>query len=68
MDHFGKRMANLRKDMGMSQAELARLSGIGRAKIMRMEGLETPEDVTLGNLNAVAKALSVQMEKLFVTI
>ena len=64
MSNFGKRITELRERADLSTAELARRAGIGRAKVMRMEGLDDPSEVTLGNLTAIARALSVQIDAL----
>ena len=59
---FGKRIAELREQQGISQSELARRSGKDRQNINRLEkGAINP---TLFQLTEIAKALNVSLPEL----
>jgi transcriptional regulator with XRE-family HTH domain len=56
MEEFGSQIAELRKSMQMSQAELAMAAGVSQATISRLESsAATPSDIRL--LAKLAKAL-----------
>lgn len=60
---LGKRIANLRKQKGMSQEEFADVSGKMINTISNIErGLSDPKVTTL---MSIAKALNISMEELF---
>ncbi len=51
MGHLGERLANLRREKGLSQAELARLLGLGQSTIAMYEkNRRTPDPATLERL------------------
>jgi len=62
-----KNLANniirLRKQKGLSQEKLARLSDVANNTIIKMESGEN-DNPTLGTLRKVAKALDVSVDKL----
>ena len=56
MEGFGSRLLELRKELKLSQAELAEEAGVSQATISRLEGLDQPpSDVRL--LTKIAKAV-----------
>src|SRR4051812_29596067 len=56
MDSFGPRLAELRKQAGLSQAELASVVGVSQATISRLESSNGyPKDMRL--LSKISKAL-----------
>ena len=58
------RIKEVRKQVGMSQSELARKSGVSRTTIYN---LETDDDIetTTGTIARIAKALGVGVEQIF---
>jgi len=60
---FGQRVRELRQKAGLSQEELAHRAGLRRTY---MGGIERGErNVSLKNIEAIAKALSVDLSELF---
>jgi len=59
------RLEELRKDKGLSQAELSRLSSVPQSTISRIEAGETGS-VSLANLEKLADALGVNAALLIV--
>lgn len=60
---FGKKVRQLREDLGLSQDELAFKSGIHRTWIGIVERWQ--RNLTLDNIDRLAKALGVSLEELF---
>lgn len=60
---FGKTVQNLRKGLGLSQAELAYRAGFHRTYIGMIERAE--RNITLSNLKRLADALEVEIKDLF---
>ena len=60
---FGKRLKKLREDAGLSQEALAHLADLDRSYIGGVERGE--RNVSLVNLNKIAKALSHSLSSLF---
>jgi transcriptional regulator with XRE-family HTH domain len=56
------RLRARREELGMSQAELAKLAGISREYLGRLE--RARQDPTLGTLEKLAKALKVKVAEL----
>lgn len=61
---FGNKIETLRKKQNLTQGELASRAKIGRAKIMRMEKLDSADTVLSGDLDAIARVLSVRVDQL----
>lgn len=60
---FGKRIQQLRKSKGISQEKLAEYAGVHRTYIGMIERAE--KNITLVNIQKLAKALDVSISKLF---
>jgi transcriptional regulator with XRE-family HTH domain len=60
---FGDRVRELRKEKGLSQEELADKAGLHRTYIGMIERGE--KNITLTNIEKIAKALDVDIKKLF---
>ena len=60
---FGERVRKLRKELGISQEELADRSGLHRTYIGMIERAE--KNITLLNVEKIAKGLGVSIEELF---
>lgn len=60
---FGQRVQNLRKRLGISQEELAFRANVNRTYIGMIERAE--RNITLRNINKLAKALEVDIKDLF---
>lgn len=60
---FGKRVAVLRKDTGLSQEKLAELAGLHRTYIGAIERGE--RNISLKNIQKIARALTVDIKSLF---
>lgn len=60
---FGKRMKELRKEMGLSQEELALLCELDRSYIGSVERGE--RNISLINIYKISKALNVSIKDLF---
>jgi transcriptional regulator with XRE-family HTH domain len=63
---FGNRVRELRKDKNFSQEKLADLSGLHRTYIGMIERAE--KNITLINIHKIAKALEIDLSKLFENI
>lgn len=61
---FGDKIETLRKKHNLTQSELAARANLGRAKIMRMEKLNSADTVLSGDLDAIARVLSVRVDQL----
>jgi transcriptional regulator with XRE-family HTH domain len=62
LKRFGKKVRDLRMQMGFSQEKLAELSGLHRTYISSVE--LGKRNVSLLNINVLAKALKVPPEEL----
>ncbi len=60
---FGKKVQKLRKDLGISQEELAFRAGFHRTYIGMIERGE--RNITLSNLKRLADALEIELKTLF---
>jgi transcriptional regulator with XRE-family HTH domain len=60
---FGKRVRNLRKSKGYSQESFADAAGLHRTYIGSIERGE--QNVSLDNIERIAKALKIQITELF---
>jgi transcriptional regulator with XRE-family HTH domain len=60
---FGERVRDLRKHRGFSQEELAARAGVHRTYVGMIERAE--KNITLKNIEKIAKALGVRIEELF---
>jgi transcriptional regulator with XRE-family HTH domain len=60
---FGDRVRLMRKDLGLSQEELADKVGLHRTYIGMIERGE--KNITLINIEKIAKALNADIKKLF---
>lgn len=60
---FGQKVRKERADLGLSQEELAARAGVHRTYIGMIERAE--KNITLENIERVAKALSVTPKQLF---
>ncbi|SKC36835.1 DNA-binding transcriptional regulator, XRE-family HTH domain [Bacteroidales bacterium WCE2008] len=60
---FGQRVRELRKKRNMSQEQLADLAGVHRTYIGMIERAE--KNITLCNIERIAKALEVNIKDLF---
>jgi transcriptional regulator with XRE-family HTH domain len=60
---FGERVRKLRKEQGYSQEEFAFACGLHRTYIGSIERGE--KNITIGNIEKIAKALKIKTEKLF---
>jgi len=60
---FGERVKDLRNKKNISQEELAHLSGVHRTYIGMIERAE--KNVTLKNIEKIAKGLGVTIRELF---
>lgn len=63
LKNFGYTVRKLRKERGLSQEELAFRAGLHRTYIGMIERGE--KNITLTNIEKVAKALNVKMKALF---
>ena len=61
--HLGKQVQELRKDRNLSQEQLAELAGVHRTYIGMIERAE--KNITLCNIERIAKALEVNIKDLF---
>lgn len=59
-DGIGKQISNVRKELGLSQEELAKKIGVSQQLISRIE--KGRENVSLSTLNTIAKALNRRVE------
>ena len=62
LTNFGKRVRDLRKEIGISQEELAFRSGLHRTYIGMIERAE--RNITLSNIEKIANALEVNIKEL----
>ena len=63
-NNIGRKIKNLRIDNDISQEKLAELAGIGSATVSLIErGVQSPTVETVG---AIAKALDIELYKLFI--
>ena len=60
---FGHRVQELRKARNLSQEQLADLAGVHRTYIGMIERAE--KNITLCNIEKIAKALKVEIKELF---
>lgn len=60
---FGQRVQELRKQRNLSQEQLAELAGVHRTYIGMVERAE--KNITLYNINRIAKALKVGIKDFF---
>ena len=60
---FGARVRKLRNVLGLSQEELAEKAGVHRTYIGMIERGE--KNITLSNIEKIASALGVSVDKLF---
>lgn len=60
---MGYNLKQIRKEKGLTQAELAKRTGISRATISRLEN-GTQKDLMVGNLNRIAEALECKVSDL----
>lgn len=60
---FGETVRALRKRRGLSQEELAARAGVHRTYVGMIERAE--KNITLENIEKIAKALGVRIEELF---
>lgn len=60
---FGKQVQGLRKAKNLSQEQLAELAGVHRTYIGMIERAE--KNITLCNIERIAKALEVNIKDLF---
>lgn len=63
LKEFGKRVQKLRKELGISQEELAYRAGFHRTYVGMIERAE--RNITLCNIKRVADALGVEIKDLF---
>lgn len=63
LKQFGERVRQERNKKGLSQEKLAELAGVHRTYIGMIERAE--KNITLTNIERIAKALSVQISELF---
>jgi transcriptional regulator with XRE-family HTH domain len=63
LKRFGNRVKELRKERNISQEELAHRANLHRTYIGMIERAE--KNVTLLNIEKIAKALNVEIENLF---
>lgn len=60
---FGKNVQQHRISQGLSQEKLAELAGVHRTYIRMIERAE--KNITLCNIEKIAKALNIQIQELF---
>lgn len=60
---FGRKVQNRRKELGISQEELAFRAGFHRTYIGMIERAE--RNITLGNIKKLADALEIRITELF---
>mgnify|MGYP001535667620 FL=1 len=60
---FGKNVQQHRISQGLSQEKLAELAGVHRTHIGMIERAE--KNITLCNIEKIAKALNIQIQELF---
>ena len=60
---FGDKVRELRKEKGLSQEELSHKADLHRTYIGMIERAE--KNLTLANIEKIAKALDVEIQKLF---
>lgn len=60
---FGERLRALRKEVGISQEELAARSGLHRTYVSSVERGE--RNISLANIHALADALDIDIRRLF---
>jgi transcriptional regulator with XRE-family HTH domain len=63
---FGKKIQQIRKDQNLSQEKLAELADLHRTYIGMIERGE--KNITLGNIEKIAKALKVTISDIFYEI
>ena len=63
LTNFGKRVRDLRKEIGISQEELAFRSGLHRTYIGMIE--RAAKNITLVNIEKITKALNVELKDIF---
>ena len=63
LKQFGKRIQDFRKQLGLSQEELAHRAGFHRTYIGMIERGE--RNITLSNLLKLSKALKIDIKELF---
>ncbi|MCI5619261.1 MAG: helix-turn-helix domain-containing protein [Rikenellaceae bacterium] len=62
MVQFGQNVQRLRKELGLSQAQLAERAGVHRTYIGMIERAE--KNITLCNIEKIADALNVSIKEL----
>ena len=62
MVQFGQNVQRLRKELGLSQAQLAERAGVHRTYIGMIERAE--KNITLCNIERIADALNVSIKEL----
>lgn len=63
LEKFGERVREKRRKLGLSQEELAARAGVHRTYIGMIERAE--KNITLGNIEKIAKALGVRIAEFF---
>ena len=63
LEVFGRNVQRIRKEKGFSQEKLAEVAGVHRTYIGMIERAE--KNITLLNIEKIAKALEVQISSLF---
>ncbi len=63
LSSFGKRVAELRREKGLTQEALADAANLHRTYIGFIE--QGKRDPTIGNISQIAKALGVSLKELF---
>lgn len=63
---FGEIVREIRKERGLSQEELAHRAGVHRTYIGMIERAE--KNITLINIDRIAKALEIKIGKIFNTL
>lgn len=58
------RLEEVRKEVGISQAELAKMADVSRNTIVKIEG-DSDVSITTGTMSKIAKALGVKAEEIF---
>lgn len=60
---FGKKVKEIRSELGISQEELGYLTGLHRTYIGHIERAE--KNITLKNIEKIAKSLNIDVKELF---
>lgn len=63
LEHFGCKVREKRKEVSLSQEELADLAGVHRTYIGMVERGE--KNISLLNIHKIARALNVEVKELF---